>query len=292
MAEPEIGKLYVLATPIGNLEDITLRALRILREVEYIAAEDTRTTRKLLSAHGIHTRVVSYQEHGNRRRLEQIIDHIREGMSVALVSEAGTPVLSDPGYDLIQAAISAGIDPVPIPGPSVLLAALSISGLPLSRFGFEGFLPRRREQRKRALEKLKTDSRTLVFFESPRRLRDTLEDLLEIFGDRRAALARELTKAFEECRRHRLSELLIWAEAAEVRGEITLVVEGGSEEDFPMRRLHDRIQSLRALTKLTDREIIRIIQDETNLPRKIIYGALLNQKHHDRADKSEPEYMP
>ncbi len=172
-----IGRLFVVATPIGNLADITLRALRVLEEVDVVAAEDTRTTRKLLSHHGIGTTLVSYHEHNEAVRTPELLDRIQRGESVALVSEAGTPSISDPGYRLITAAIAGGVHVEPVPGPSALLAAVVVSGLPSDAFVFEGFLPRRAGERRRRLEELAAERRTLVFFEAPHRLDKTLADM-------------------------------------------------------------------------------------------------------------------
>ncbi len=275
MGEETSGTLYVVATPIGNLEDITRRALRILETVDLIAAEDTRTTRKLLSAHGIHTPLVSYHEQGVTRRGQWILNQIQGGKDVALVSEAGTPGISDPGYELVQLCLAEGIGVKAIPGPSVLLAALSISGLPTHRFAFEGFLPRRRAQRVRTLEELAGDPRTLVFFESPRRLAEALRDIREVLGDRRAAVAREITKSFEEIRRGNLGDLLAWANAREVKGEVTLLVEGSSSERAPAEALQSRVRFLKTRCRLADRDVVRVIQEETGLPRKVVYQAVL-----------------
>lgn len=215
--------LYVVATPIGNLEDVTLRALRVLREASLIAAEDTRTTRKLLSHHAIRNRLLSYTEHNSSARIPRILDALRRG-DVALVSEGGTPVISDPGLDLVAAAVAAGFDVVPVPGPSAVTAALAVSGLPTRQFTYLGFLPRRKGERRRLFASFCDDPRTLVAFESPRRLRASLADALAALGDRRLAVCRELTKAFEEVFRGPISEAL--AHFAEPRGEFTLVIEG------------------------------------------------------------------
>lgn len=224
------GVLYLVATPIGNLEDVTLRALRVLREVDLIAAEDTRHVRKLLERYGIRQQVVSYHEHNEQARTPQLLAALRSGRSVALVSDAGTPVLSDPGYRLVRACVEASVPVVPVPGPSAVTAALVASGLPADRFLFLGFPPRRRTARRRFLEEVKDQRATLVLFESPRRLADCLQDLVEVLGDRRVAVCRELTKVHEEVRRGRASELVRWARGEQVRGEVTLVVEGAVAE--------------------------------------------------------------
>ncbi len=216
--------LYLVATPIGNLEDITLRALRILREVRWIACEDTRHTATLLQHHGIRARLVSYHEHNERQRAPELLAALERGESGALVTDAGTPLVSDPGFRLVSACIARGIPVVPLPGPSAVLAALAGSGLPCDEFLFAGFLPARRGERRRALERLRDEPRTIVLFESPHRVAASLSDAAEILGPRPAVLARELTKIYEEFRRGRLSELAESVSTAPVRGEITLVI--------------------------------------------------------------------
>lgn len=218
-----MGTLFVVATPIGNLEDITLRALRVLREASLIAAEDTRTTRILLRKHGITTRLISYNEHNMAARTPQILETLESG-DVAVVSEAGTPGVSDPGHQLIGAALQAGCPVVSIPGPSAVIAALTSSGLPMREFTFLGFPPRRPGERRRALSAFAGEPRTLVLFESPHRLRQTLNDMSVALGNRRIAVCRELTKAFEEVFRGTVSGAL--SHFLEPRGEFTLVVEG------------------------------------------------------------------
>jgi 16S rRNA (cytidine1402-2'-O)-methyltransferase len=220
------GTLYVVATPIGNLEDVTLRALRILGEVDLIAAEDTRHTRKLLSRYDIHTPTTSYHQHSRPAKALELVSSLREGKSLALVSDAGTPGVSDPGEELVRLALDAGARVEIVPGPSVVLSALAVSGLPTGSFRCVGFLPRRREARRRALAELKDATDTLVLFEAPHRLVAALRDILAEFGDRRLAVARELTKVHEEVLRCRASEALQTFEAREPRGEITLVIEG------------------------------------------------------------------
>ena len=274
------GTLYVVATPIGNLEDLTFRALRVLKDVDWIAAEDTRTSRKLLNTHGIRTPLVAYHEQGAKMKGGRIVRQLRNGKNVALVSEGGTPGISDPGYDLIQACLNEDIHVVPIPGPSAILAALSIGGLPTDRFVFEGFLPRRRPQRLRALKGLREEPRTLVIFESPRRLRAMLADMLEIFGDRKGVLTRELTKAFEEVRRGSLKELLEWSEKTEFRGEFTLLVAGHSGDVLPIERVRERVTLLKHKCGLADREVVRVLREETGLPGKVIYKEVLSERHH------------
>jgi 16S rRNA (cytidine1402-2'-O)-methyltransferase len=215
--------LYVIATPIGNLEDISLRALRILREVRLVAAEDTRTTRHLLNAHDIRTPLTSYHEHSKRAKLDYLLDYL-EKADLALVSEAGMPGLSDPGYELIAAAIERGISVVPIPGASAVITALAVSGLPTDQFLYVGFLPRRKGQRQRLLSSIIDEPRTIVAFETPHRLREALSDIEKILGNRRLCVCRELTKVHEEIFRGRVSQA--WEHFAEPRGEFSLVIEG------------------------------------------------------------------
>ena len=221
-----MGSLFVVATPIGNLEDVTLRALRVLRDAAVIAAEDTRTSRRLLTHHGIRTRLLSYNEHNMSVRTPQLLTTLQEG-DIALVSEAGTPGVSDPGHQLIVAVLEAGFPVVSIPGPSAVVTALTVSGLPMREFTFLGFLPRRSGVRRRTLSAVSGEPRTLVLFEAPHRLHRTLEDIGSTLSDRRIAVCRELTKAFEEVFRGTVSEAI--AHFAEPRGEFTLVIEGASE---------------------------------------------------------------
>ena len=225
------GTLYVVATPLGHLEDVTLRALRVLREVSVVACEDTRHTRTLLRAHGIETATTSYFEHNERAKGEQVLEALRAGRNVALVSDAGTPAISDPGERLVRDARAAGIPVVPVPGPSAAAAALSVCGLPTDRFLFVGFLPAKAGARRRALAALASERPTLVFFESPVRAVESLSDMLAAFGEREAFLCREATKLHEEYVRATLSSLRErLAARAAVRGEIVLVVAGAPEK--------------------------------------------------------------
>ena len=215
--------LYVVGTPIGNLEDISLRAVRILREVGLVAAEDTRKTRRLLNAYNIQTPLTSYHEHSSRAKLDYLLSHL-EKEDLAMVSEAGMPGLSDPGYDLIIAAIDRGISVVPVPGPSAVITALVVSGLPTDQFVYVGFLPRRKGHRQRLLSSISDESRTIVAFEAPHRLRGALADVEEILGDRRVSVCRELTKVHEDVFRGRVSQAR--EHFAQPRGEFSLVIEG------------------------------------------------------------------
>jgi 16S rRNA (cytidine1402-2'-O)-methyltransferase len=220
-----MGTLYLVATPIGNLEDITARALRVLREAALVAAEDTRRTGQLLAHFDIHTRLTSYFEHNKLAKLDDILGALEAG-DVALVSDAGTPNLSDPGYELVRAALDAGHAVVPIPGPSALLAALVASGLPTDSFTYIGFLPRKAAERRQLLASLAREPRTLVAYEAPHRLGDALADVEAVLGERRVAVARELTKLHEEVFRGTAGEARRRFQSSEVLGEITLVIQG------------------------------------------------------------------
>lgn len=223
----DAGTLYVCGTPIGNLEDAGLRLIRILGEVDLIAAEDTRMTRKLLSRYGIRTPLTSLHARSEQRKTEAVLAALRQGKSVALVSDAGMPVISDPGGLLIAAVVEAGIRVEAVPGPSALLTALVLSGIKADRFVFDGFVPRR--GRRRMLEEWRREERTIVFYESPHRILGTLRDVLEVVGDRRVAVARELTKRFEEVFRGRVSEAVAYFEMKQPQGEFTVVLEGAAE---------------------------------------------------------------
>src|SRR6478736_7146429 len=218
------GCLYLVATPIGNLEDITLRALRILREADQIAAEDTRHTQKLLTHYDISRPLVSYHEHNEMTRAPELLIALEQGAKIALVSDAGVPLVSDPGYRLVTLCLRHHIPVIPIPGPSALLAALSASGLPNEEFLFAGFLPARSGERRRALERLRIEDRTIIFYEAPHRIEETVAEAREILGDRPACLAREVTKLHEEFRRGSLAEISASLAEKPARGEITLLI--------------------------------------------------------------------
>ena len=223
---PTEGVLYIVSTPIGNLEDITLRALRTLKTVDLIAAEDTRHTRRLLTHYEIHAPLTSYFEGNQIQKGEKLTARLKAGESIALVSDAGTPTISDPGYRLLAQCIEANIPIVPIPGPSACIAAASVAGLPLHNFVFEGFLSPKSGRRKRQLTNLCEESRTLIFYESPHRVIVFLRDVLEVFGDRRISIARELTKKFEEVFRGTVTEAIKKFQATPPRGEFTIVIAG------------------------------------------------------------------
>ena len=218
--------LYIVSTPIGNLSDITLRALEVLKQVDLIACEDTRHSGILLNHYNIKNKLTSFYEYNKKERTPEIVNLLKQGKSVALVSDAGTPGISDPGFYLIREVITQNLSVVPIPGPSALLSALVISGLASNRFAFEGFLPKRDGRKNKKLQGLKNETRTMVFYDSPYRVLDSLRDMLEIFGDRKMVLVRELTKKFETVMRGKISEIIAQIENSKIKGEIVLVVEG------------------------------------------------------------------
>ncbi len=272
-----MGTLYVVGTPIGNLEDVSLRALRVLSEVDLIAAEDTRRTRKLLTRYEINTPLTSYHEHNKLTKLDELLSTL-EQKDVALVSEAGMPGLSDPGYELIEAAIARDIPVVPVPGPSALITALVVSGLPTDSFLFLGFLPRRRKERRQLLASVARERRTLVAFEAPHRLLASLTDLKDVLGDRRIALARELTKVHEEVWRGSVGQALAHFEENPPRGEFTLVIEGAREE----RVTWDEGQVMEALAELTAedverKEAIKAVSDLAGWPKREVYKVALRK---------------
>lgn len=266
-----MGTLYLVSTPIGNLEDITLRALRILAEVDVIAAEDTRHTRKLLDRYEIKTPLLSYHDHNEAVRLQLMLEHLSNG-SVAVVSDAGTPLVSDPGFKLVRAAAAAGHEISPIPGPSAPISALIASGLPTDSFVFLGWLPRKAGQRQKAITPLAEERRTMVAMEAPHRLRETLQDLEDVFGpERQIAVCRELTKQYEEFVRGTLSEVREHFEREEPRGEMTLVIGGGdwtSEWDEDSVR---EVVARRISEGMRRSEAARQVAAETGWPRREVY---------------------
>jgi 16S rRNA (cytidine1402-2'-O)-methyltransferase len=270
------GILYVVATPLGNLEDVTLRALRVLREAALVACEDTRRTGRLLQAHGIATPTTSYFEHNERWKGDRILDHVRRGQPVALVSDAGTPGISDPGYRLVREARAEGLAVVPIPGPSAAVAALSVSGLPTDRFLFVGFLPSRAGARKRALAGLAAARETLVFYESPLRVVAALEDMTDVFGDREAFLCREATKVHEEYVLGTLSSLgALLGSRGEVKGEVVLVVAGAPEAPAaPPGTVAQTFAGLVAAGR-TRREAVKETARLHGLPAREVYARVL-----------------
>lgn len=269
------GTLYIVSTPIGNLEDITLRALRVLKEVDVIAAEDTRRSSKLLGHYGISRPLLSYWGEREKVKSEEVLARLREGLSVALVSDAGTPGISDPGSVLIRKAIEEGIPVVSVPGPSALTAAISISGLPIEEFTFIGFLPQKKSQRQKALKELSLEKRALVFYEAPHRIIETLEDMKEIFGgQRRAALIKEITKLHEDVIRGDLDHIISMLLKRTIAGEYVIVLEGRTEGAVSFE---DALNEVKALIRKGKgrKEAVRTISEQYGLSKKELYDRSL-----------------
>lgn len=274
------GILYIVATPLGNLEDITLRAIRVLKEVPVVACEDTRRTVKLLNRYGIRTPLVPFHDHNKLRAGAVLIRRLSEGESVALVSDAGTPAISDPGFDLVREAIRAGIPVEAVPGPSALIAALVVSGLPTDRFAFEGFLPARVEKRRKALSALAGEPRTMIFYESPQRVGTFLAEAAEILGERGACLVRELSKVHEEILRGTLNGLAaeIARRGGSVLGEVTLVVGGAPKPVGASVEEAVRAAMEESSGTSSSRDLARGISERTGLSRKEVYAEVLRRR--------------
>ncbi len=264
------GRLYIVSTPIGNLEDITLRALETLKKVDYIACEDTEHSLKLLNYYGIKKPLISYWSEKEKVRAEDIIHKIKAGHNVALITDAGTPGISDPGAVVISRALEEEIEIIPVPGPTALITALSISGLNTEEFIFVGFLPVKQSQRRKKLLELSSEKRTLVFYEAPHRIIQTLDDMLEVFGNRRACVARELTKMFEEILRGSLEEILDKLEESKIAGEYVIVVEGQQEKE---RSFEEALKEVKELMKKGKgrKEAVKIVSELYNLSKKELY---------------------
>lgn len=281
-AEAVAGCLYVIATPIGNLEDISLRALRLLKEADIIACEDTRETMKLLTHFDIQKRMVSYHEHNEITRAPEIVIELEQGAKVALVSDAGTPAISDPGHRLVSLCVRHGIKVVPVPGASAFVAVLAASGMAIEEFAFIGFLPSRQTERRKSLRALATEPRTLALYEAPHRLLDTLEDALEILGNRPAVIAREVTKVYEEFLRGHLEQLLAEVRKKAPRGEITLLIgppDGeavhaatGAAATVPLARRVEEIMKERSVDR---KAALKAAARERGLTRREAYKQLL-----------------
>ncbi|RLE37729.1 16S rRNA (cytidine(1402)-2'-O)-methyltransferase [Candidatus Acetothermia bacterium] len=266
------GTLYIVATPIGNLDDITLRAIRTLRTVDYILAEDTRTTARLLARYRIETPFYkSYYQGVEKSRVESVLRLLKAGKDLALVSDAGTPLVSDPGYPLVRAAVERGIRVVPIPGACAALAGLVASGLPPDRFCFEGILPRKESERRKRIERLINETRTMIIYESPHRLISTLKILSELIPEREVVLARELTKRHEEFIRGTPGELLHAVEARPVKGEIVLVIAGAQEEARAEGTEVERLVSVLREEGVSSKAAVRILTEFTGIPRNEAY---------------------
>lgn len=277
--EEHKGILYLVPTPIGNLEDMSFRAVRILKEADYIAAEDTRNTKKLCHFYDIHTPLISYHEHNKSVSGEKLIEKLRDGAKIALVSDAGMPAISDPGYELASSAIEESIAVVPLPGANAALTSLIASGLPSQPFYFYGFLNRQKKEKRKELEELKKQTATLIFYESPHRLKDTFAIMLEVLGNRRISVCRELTKKYEEFIRGSLNEIKDWSEIDEIRGEFCLIVEGTDDieeeentwwENFS---IEEHVNHYISLKKVTAKEAIKQTAKDRGLNKRDVYQA-------------------
>ena len=276
------GKLYLCATPIGNLEDITYRVLRTLKEVDLIAAEDTRNSIKLLNHFEIKTPMTSYHEYNKIDKAYQLVDKMREGQNIALITDAGTPGISDPGEDLVRICYEEGIEVTSLPGPAACITALTMSGLPTRRFAFEAFLPRDKKERAMVLEQLKNETRTIILYEAPHHLVKTLEELFAVLGDRKIAVCRELTKRYEEKKLSTISEMLEWYKENEPRGEYVLVLDGKTFEELA----EEEKKTWEAMTieehmavyegKGIDRkEAMKLVAKDRGISKRDVYQALL-----------------
>ena len=283
-ANGEHGKLYVVGTPIGNLEDMTLRAIRILKEVDLIACEDTRRTQKLLNAYKIQTPSVSYHQHNEMTRAPELVIQMEEGSSIALVTDAGMPVVSDPGFRLVHLAVRHSIPVIPVPGASAFLAALAASGLPVDKFRFLGFLPSKKGERRKALEELKDATKTLVFYEGPHRLLEMLKDAREILGEREIVIAREVTKVHEEFLRGTIGTTLEFLKRRPVKGEITVLIGlhagPGNQEGAPRAAsVISEIQAVMTERKVDERAALKIVARARGVSKSDAYRLLQAEKN-------------
>jgi 16S rRNA (cytidine1402-2'-O)-methyltransferase len=282
-ANSEHGKLYIVGTPIGNLEDITLRAIRILKEVDLIACEDTRRTQKLLNAYKIQAPTISYHQHNEMTRAPELVIQMEEGSSIALVTDAGMPVVSDPGFRLVHLAVRHSIPVIPVPGASAFVAALAASGLPVDKFRFLGFLPSKKGERRKALEELKGALRTLVFYEAPHRLLEMLKDAREILGEREMVIAREVTKVHEEFVRGTLGTAIEYLKRKPAKGEITVLIglpaaSEGSSDSPRAASVISEIQGVMAGNKVDERAALKIVARARGVSKSEVYRLLQAEK--------------
>jgi 16S rRNA (cytidine1402-2'-O)-methyltransferase len=278
--ENQKGILYLVPTPIGNLEDMSFRAIRLLKEADFIAAEDTRNTKKLCNYFEIKTPIVSYHEHNKESSGIKLLEKLKEGVKIALVSDAGMPTISDPGYELVAAALTEGLTVVPLPGANAALTALIASGLPCQPFYFYGFLNRQKKEKKKELETLKKQTATIIFYESPHRLKETLTLLEAVLGDRRIVLCRELTKKYEEFIRGTISEAIDWANQEEIRGEFCLIVEGSDEDAAEEETswwvdltIEEHVNHYISTQGISSKEAIKLTAKDRGLQKRDVYQA-------------------
>jgi len=287
------GVLYLVATPIGNLEDITFRAVRALKEAGLIACEDTRQTAKLLSHYGIEKPTISYHEHNELRRADELLEKLKSGVSVALVSDAGMPGISDPGYRVVKLALEQGIRVVPIPGPSAAVTALAASGLPTDAFEFRGFLPARSGQRRTALEELRKRDLTVIVYEAPHRIAEALEDIVELLGPKRpVVIARELTKVYEEFIRGTAGEVLEQVRGRELKGEITLLIgKAGEQPSSTMEEkdLRARLEAIMREQQLDEKAALKALAKERGIGKSELYRELQRSQQKSKAHHGDTE---
>lgn len=283
------GTLYIVATPLGNLEDMTFRAVTVLKQVDVIAAEDTRHSKRLLYHYGIDTRLVSCHEHNETGKIPGIINDLKNGYDVALISDAGTPLVSDPGYRLVKAAAAENISVLPIPGCSAAISGLSVSGLATDSFLFLGFVPRKRQQRKQVLDTVKEGAATLILYESPKRIKPLIDDAITVLGDRNACLAREMTKVFEEYTRGKLSKILKkLGEKTIIKGECTLMIEGAVQKQaIDETRLYEVVQDRVSKTRLRTSDLARAMAAEMNVSKKQVYDMIVQLKKQNSENRNE-----
>ncbi len=279
------GTLYIVSTPIGNLEDITLRALRILKSVDVIAAEDTRHSLKLLNYYNISKPMISYWKEKEKIRSDELIERLKRGESIALITDSGTPGISDPGAIIIKRAIEEGFQPIAVPGPSAFIAALSISGLPTDEFVFIGFLPSKSKQRQNYLKNLSLEPKTLIFYEAPHRILDTLNDIKNIFGDRNGVVAKEITKIHEDILRGKISQIIEDIKKSKIAGEYVIIIEG--KKDVKKIINEEILSEIKLLMKkgLSRKKAVKKVAEEHGLSKKELYDKSLNRKHHQFRDE-------
>lgn len=280
--------LFLVSTPIGNLEDITLRALRVLKEVDLIACEDTRHTRRLLDHFGISKPTISYHEHNEQQRAEELADRLARGESIAVVTDAGTPGISDPAYRIVVAAIERGVTVTPVPGATAMIAGLVASGLPTDSFLFAGFLPHKKQARRAHFEELKSERATLVFYETPHRIREALIDVREILGDRQAAVARELTKLHEQFIRGSVSDIIAHFDANEPRGEMALVIAGNRDDNLtPVEdaSVNQQVERLMREQGLSRNDAIKQAARSRGLSKREAYRLMLEEKESNENEE-------
>jgi len=274
------GTLYIVSTPIGNLSDISSRAIKVLKDADIIACEDSRHTKKLLSHYSVDTRLTSYHEHNEITKSQKLVEELKDGKNIALVSDAGTPSISDPGYRIVKLAIKNSIPVVPIPGPSSVISALTVSGLPPDKFTFLGFLPKTKNQIEKLCDQYINEPHTLIFFESPRRIKKSLKFILDILGNREASVCRELTKMHEEIVCGTLNELSeIFNDREDIKGEVTLVIKGYQLDtkdslNNDLKALSNRLKTLKKL-RLSLKDSVKVVCEDYSMPKKVIYEKAL-----------------